>query len=181
MKFQDYFSQWLLRIFLPGMKKDRTHFKKSIQKASKVLISCPRDMKKGHTEKAVSGLAGLFPRQGVILLYPGFKEDESSGSEKKISSTPVLIPNLKRQSLWMLMRSAELRALSRRSFDLFLDLDPEFNLMNCYLSRSLKAPVRITFQKPYSQSFYNLVYQPTRGSEYGKQLEGLLKFLKAFI
>ena len=177
LTFSQRISEFLIRFFYPSRSSSPVHFKNTLHKASRVLVSC-----KTADPPAVgiiSMISDLFPRKGtvVIIEQPGDKTGSTKLENVKVK--PFYLGPVK-DSLFHLSRNERLNSLLAHRFDLFIDLDPEFNLLTCYLARRLNAPVRIGFKKEASARYYNLEYNGV-SKTYLKNLEGLLHFMKGLL
>ena len=181
MTFQETISQHLIRLFVHPISRNRPiNFNTHLKKATRILIACPSSEKVTSHSKTISDFTHLFPRENLVVLFPDL---ESYSPEKHtiqlLIDHPLTFPNLKKQNLYHLLRAQSLKQLAEQPFDVLLDLDPDFSLLNAYLCRLLRPPLRISLSKPYSNAFYNLQYNGKANAPYAKRLERLLQFLKS--
>jgi len=162
----------LIKIFVhPVFRNQPVDFKTHLKKANKILISCPTGEKALYQ---IPRFIDLFPRKRAIVLHQG----SSISNTNKYS---VISFDTSKQKFWNLIESKLLKQLTQYNFDVFLDLDPEFNLFTLYLCRFLNCPVRIGFSKLHTNWSYNLEYCTKRDLSYEKKLEGLFQFLQSFL
>jgi len=174
-------SQGIIRVFHANPDKGPVAFSQHLGKAKKVLLLCPNaDLLSNHS-KHICDFINLFPKRGLILLLPGVESyDPENYRLQLLINHPILFSELPRQNLWTIIRSSKVKELSQRQFDLLIDLDPEFSLLNAYLCRALRIPLRIGYSKPYSKAFYNFEFEGKENTPYTKKLESLITFLKPF-
>ncbi len=162
----------LIKIFVHPVFRNRpVDFKTHLKKANKILIFCPTGEK---TLYQIPRFIDLFPRKRAVVLHQG----PSISDTDKYS---VISFDTSKQKFWNLIESKLLKQLTRYNFDVFLDLDPEFNLFTLYLCRFLNSPVRIGFSKLHTNWSYNLEYCTKRDLLYEEKLEGLFQFLQSFL
>jgi hypothetical protein len=81
---------------------------------------------------------------------------------------------------WFLPRPDLLRKVKKSTFDVALDLNRGFALPSSFLCRASQAPLRISFVKPYADSFYNLQVQTTQSKNVSEDYSKLLKCIEMF-
>jgi len=124
----------------------------------------------------------LFPRQNLTVIQPDLKKYNADQNKiQRILNHSVTSPDTPRQNLWHILRSKPLKELVKQNYDVFLDLDPHFSLLNIYLCLKLHPPVRISFPKTRINSVYNFQYKEKPGTPYPEKLNGLLQFLQNLI
>jgi len=171
MTFQKTIVPALIKLFVhPVFRRQPLDFKTHLKKANKILICSPGG------EKVVASIPRfieLFPHKKTIVLHQGSPIADTDNYSVISFDTP-------KQKFWNLIESKLLKQLTSYKFDVFLDLDPEFNLFTLYLCRFLNSPVRIGFSKLHTSWSYNLEYCVQKDLSYEKKLEGLLQSLHSF-
>ena len=161
----------LIRFFVHPVFRNRPlDFKTSLKKANKILICSPG----GKAYSCIPKFIELFPKKETIILHQG---SSTSNTDKY----PVIFFDPTKQKFWDIIEPKLLKQLTRHNFDVFLDLDPEFNLFTLYLCRFLNPPVRIGFSKLHTNWSYNLEYCTKKDIPYENKIEGLLRFLESFL
>ena len=183
MTLQEIISRGLMRFFVPPISRNQTvDFKTHLKEAARVLISCPDGKEIFCCSATVAKFANLFPREGLIILCPNVEKYSIEKYKlQQLLNSPIHFPDVTKHSLWSIFKSRTLKQLEQNHFDLLLDLNPHFSLLNLYLCRLLRPPLRIGFAKPHSKRLYNLQYNGKPGTSYGNKLEGLLRLLQSLL
>jgi hypothetical protein len=183
MTVQQTISERIIQYFVHPISKDHPiHFRDHLKKATRILIVCPSDGKITAHSKTISEIIRLFPQQDLVVLVPG--SDVNSAEMEKIQlliDHAIITSNLEKHSLWSLLTSKSLKQLNHHRFEVLLDLNPEFSLLNIYLCRLLHPPVRIAFSKPHSSRYYNVCYNGKPSTSYNKKFERFSAFLKSLL
>ena len=146
------------------------------------MISCPVKEEVTLHAPTLLKFIKLFPRQNVTVLHPGLKKYNPEQNKIQLAlHHPVISPNIPKQNLWSILRSKSLKELTQQKFDVLLDLDPDFSLLNIYLCLRLHPPIRISFSKSKINWIYNFQYNEKPGTPYNDKLTGLLQFLQNLI
>lgn len=178
MTLQETIFQGPIRFFMHPFSRNRPiDFKTHLKKTNRVLISCPPGKEHVSCSKAIAHITSLFPGEGLVVLYPDHEEIKTHPSP----NNAIHFMNISEKYLWNIIRSRALKQLAQHRFDVLLDMDPEFSLLNIYLCRLLRPPVRICFPKPYSEHYYNLQYNGKPNTPYPQKLEGLFQFLQSLL
>lgn len=182
MTLREKIGKELVRVFVhPLHPSQPVDYKNSLKKAKRVLIALPTDME-SIPKDTIANFIHLFPRKGLVILNPDHPTRRPEQAEiPPFLNCPVLSPKISRKNPLGLINSKSVKQLCTNSFDVFLDLDPDFSLLNVYLCRALLSPLRISFSKPYSHQFYNLEYKGKFAASYTKNLENLFQLLKSLI
>ena len=176
MTVQDKLSQAIIYLFLnPFRRHNPVDFQDVLNKADTVLISCPVIKESPITSEIIHRYMTLFSAKTCTLICP-----DTTGNALHGPIDSALLLDFSKQTLWHVLRSEVLKKLSETNWDVLLDLDTEFNILNAYLSRKLQPILSIGFQKPYSQKFLNLEYNSQSTDPYNKKLDGLFRFLQQF-
>ena len=193
MKLRDIVEQGIIRFFVyPFHRNEPVDFKTCLKKATHVLISCPAGKGAPSYSTTIKKLTKLFSKKKLILLYPDV--EKYSPEKFKIqhvlkypvcfndtSSPAIFFPDISKQNLWNLLRSNSMKQFKKQRFDVLLDLDPKFSLINIYLCRLLHPSIRVSFSKPYSKYFYNIQYNGNPDTQYPDRLQGLYRFLRTLL
>ncbi len=175
----DTIEQTLIRFFIHPLIKDETvNFKAHLKDAKQVLLLGFS----GKTFKAhrsiIKAFTLLFPKASRTILISDDDERSTKGKKvKKEQNVSIVTMELKRPHLWYLMRSELLKKMRDESYDVLLDLNPNFSSLGAYLCRTLHPPVRIGFMKPTGHRFYNVEYNGDPGGSFPDRLEGLFLFI----
>ena len=162
----------LIKIFVHPVFRNRpVDFKTHLKTANKILIVCSTGEK---TISQIPRFIDLFPCKKAVVLH----HDPSISDTNKYS---IISFDTSKQKSLNLIESKLLKELAHYNFDVFLDLDSEFNLFTLYLCRFLNSRVRIGFSKLHTNWSYNLEYRTKRDLPYEKKLEGLFQFLQSFL
>ena len=182
MRFQETIDQGLIRFFIhPFFQNKPIDFRTFLRSATRVLISCPAGGEMGSCGGVVGKYTTLFPRKDVRFLCPDVNHPSSKKSDRNTGiMNSVSLPDIHKMSLWNFRRSKSLEQLHEQRFDVLIDLDPDFNLLNVYLCRFIQPPVRVGFSKPFGHHYYNIQYNGSDES-YAANLEGLFNFLHALV
>jgi hypothetical protein len=186
MTLRDSIAERRVRYFInPFQKPDVVDFKKTLKKASRILIVMPAGTNHRIVPRALKHLDAAFPASRFTWIHPGryagMNPGASSGLESRDLNHAVLYLHLKKQTVGQLKKSQVLSGLGREHFDALLDLDPEFSLVGIYLSKLRRFPLNIGFSKPFSGRYYNILYNASHEATYEEKLSGLFRFLKSFI
>jgi len=73
-----------------------------------------------------------------------------------------------------------LRKVKKSTFDIALDLNPEFDLFSAFVCRASLAPVRVGFAKENADMFYNMQIQVDTGSGIAGAYRSLLRCMEMF-
>ncbi|MBN2028618.1 hypothetical protein JW824_00080 [bacterium] len=153
-----------------------------MKKENRFLISCPAKEEVLPHASTITNFMKLIPRQNLTVIQPDLKKYNADHDKiQHALDHPVISPNTPKQNLWNILKSKSLKGLVQQKFDVFLDLDPHFSLLNIYLCLKLHPPVRISFPKPRINSVYNFQYNEKPGTPYSEKLNGLLQFLQNLI
>lgn len=183
MRLQEVIARGMIGLFVRPMAGDApVNFKAGLKKARRVLISCPPGEEIFSNSKVVTDLTSLFPKEGLVVIQPGHEAYslENYGIQCLLNH-PVAFVGVPKQSDWRLFRSRTLRRLSEHRFDVLVDLDPDFSLLNAFLCRLLHPPIRMSFSKNFSRRFYNLEYTGKPGAPYTERLDGFFRFLRSLV
>jgi hypothetical protein len=178
MTLQETVFQGLIRFFFHPFPRNRSiDFKTQLKKTNRVLISCPPGKEHVSFSKAITDIVSLFPKEGLVVLTP----DREGIKTHPSPNNAIHSMYISEKNPWNIIRSPALKQLAQHRFDVLLDMDPEFSLLNIYLCRLLRPPVRICFPKPYSEHYYNLQYNGKPNTPYPQKIEGLFQFLQSLL
>jgi hypothetical protein len=177
MNLKNSIEERMVRYFVnPLIKLKPVDFKKTLKKASRILIILPSSTGYHVYPKTIKQVETVFQGSHLTLIHSG----QPLHSEKQNLSHPVIYLHVKKQSLWQLKNSPVLSAVSREQFDVLLDMDPEFNLAGIYLAKRRPFLLCIGLSKPLVGRYYNLLYNGSPEATYEEKLSGLFRFLKSF-
>ena len=183
MALRETIEQGIIRFFFHPFSKDKPiDFKTSLKEASQILIACSPGPQMDEYNVIIDEFIQLFPDKNVtlLLLHSKTKSTENSGRQKLLGNV-IHVTDIQKMRLWHFRRSQSLKQLKGKRFEVLIDLDPEFNLLNIYLCRVVQPTIRIAFTKPYSDRFYNVQYNGKPDTPFDKNIEGLLNFLRSLI
>src|SRR4030043_1819809 len=127
MEFSEWFNQQLVRFFVnPGHKGKVISFSSSIKNSKTVLISytAEEDVQPGTLLKFVE----LLPKSEFTILI---KDQTGTYLHPWLSGAGPLILTLPHDlchpTFWNAVHSDFVQNLTSRSFDTYIDLDPEYN------------------------------------------------------
>lgn len=173
----------MIRLLLRPHQRNKTvDFKNALREATRILIFCPTEQTTVSCADQIENLTRLFSGYEIVLLHT-----EAAGYSpetyriQNLFDSLVTVSNIPKGNLWKTGRSKEIQQIIDKPFDIYMDLDPDFNLLSLYLCRRLQPAVRIGLTKPHSIHFYNLLYNGKGGTPYKERLEGLYKFLRAVL
>jgi hypothetical protein len=177
------FEEVLIRIFInPHFEDETIDFKSRFKKAKRILISYPPGREFEDCRPMLDVFTKLFPKQNLTILHFDVKKYNPQRAHIHRQLYPYLtLPDIPRQSLMSFAKSKSLKTLRQLTFDILFDLDPNFNLLNAYLCRMLKPPIRVGFKKACSSSYYNIEYNVETDSSYSSKLQGLINMLQSMI
>jgi len=81
---------------------------------------------------------------------------------------------------WFTPGSGLLRKVKKSTFDIALDLNPEFDLFSAFVCRESRAPVRVGFAKENADIFYNMQIQVDKASGVAGAYRSLLRCMEMF-
>ena len=178
MTFQDKMAQGIIHLlFNPFHRHKPVDFHNVLNEANTVLITCPIKDESSITPDILKHTLKLFPGKKCHFICP----DDAGTGLADSSGHHILRLDFSKHNLWNILRSEVLKKCSEKNWDIFLDLDSEFNILNAYLTRKLQPTLSIGFQKPYSQKFLNMEYNSRSADPYSKKLDGLFNFLQKFL
>ena len=182
MRLQETIDQGLIRFFIhPFFRNKPIDFRTFLKRATRVLISCPAEEEMDSGGAMIGKYTKLFPRKDVRFLCPDVNNSGSKMSHlKTVMRNSIALPDIPKMSLWSFRRSKSLEQLHEQRFDVLIDLDPDFNLLNVYLCRFIRPSVRVGFSKPFGHRYYNIQYNGSDTS-YAVNLEGLFNFLLSLV
>jgi len=182
MRLQETIDQGLIRFFIhPFFQNKPIDFRTFLKSATRVLISCPAGEEMDSGGAMFGEYTKLFPRKDVRFLCPDVNHSSSKKSDLNTwIMNSVALPDIPKMSLWSFRRSKSLAQFHEQRFDVLIDLDPDFNLLNVYLCRFIQPPVRVGFSKPFGHRYYNIQYNGSDTS-YAANLEGLFNFLLSLV
>lgn len=167
-------SKQFIHFFInPFSKKKTVDYKILLKNSKRILLSCPAEEEKIDYGASIDQFSNLFSEKTIVIIYP----EEAVKTCKLISHKYKNSPKKIKYNLWYLLCSSVLKQLKRNKYDVFIDLDPNFSILNFLLCRSLMPSLRISFVKPHSKQFYNLCYNYNHTISYSKNRKGLYNFL----
>ncbi|GEM_PF-3061774 len=172
-----------IRFFVnPGFRDRPIDYRENLKKCRDVLICYPIFDDAIRYSAELSEINSIFSNKNLSIIHFGY--DRYTPEKHKLQSLfdhPIKFLDVTRQNLWNIVRSKSIRELSAHSFDLFIDLDIRFNLINIYLCRLLRPAVRVCFSKPYCNHFYNVQYRTSINSPYKEKLKSLTNFFNTLL
>ncbi len=175
----DYLSALFIRFFInPFSSKNSSEYRYLMNDSSTIILSCPAEEKNKDFGISIKKFSNLFKNKPVTILYPehtveGCKIETNhriNDYPKKINYNPLHF-----------IHSHNLDNLYNKKCDVFIDLDPNFNLLNILLCRQLNPAVRISFNKPNSSHFYNIRYNINPQKSYSENRSNLYTFLRSMM
>jgi hypothetical protein len=134
-KLQEFFLRYL---YHPRKIREQTAFQSHIKNARNILIYCPSQNNLPDYRRRLSK---VFRRCVINIIYP----------VSKISGTFADVKG---------GQDYHFDRLIQPHYDVFIDLDPDPNLVNMYLCRLLQPGVTIGYEKAYAHFYYNFQIHP---------------------
>lgn len=152
-------------------------FTEAITQARRPIVFLPESTSEASSiESILKFLAQRFHTSKVTLVAR--KEVVSSLPDHRGFSILTFTPD--ELDALFLPRQELLRKMKKSTFDVALDLNVRFALPSSYLCRASEAPLRISFVKPYADSFYNFQIQTGQSSNLTQVYSQLLKCIEMF-
>jgi hypothetical protein len=170
-------EKWIRFFINPFQKREPLDFKKTLKKASRILILLPASDANRVTPRILSQAETAFPGSLITLVHPG----SGGPSEGKTLSHPVLYLHMNNRGIRQLLRSQVLMSCARDPYDLLFDLDPDFNPVGYYLARLKPGMVSVGFVKPYSARYYRIQYNASKEANFEEKASCLFQFMKGFV
>ena len=169
-------EKWIRFLIHPFWKPGAIDFKKALKKASRILVVLPSSSSNRIYSKILKQIEGVFQGSHMVFIDPGSVPQ----TENQQLSHAILYLHMKRQTFRQLRKSHVLTNFSRETYDMLLDLDPDFSLVGFYIARLNRLSLTAGFSKPCSDRYYNIQYKGSAESTYEEKCLGLIRFLKAF-
>lgn len=154
MKITQQMQEFFLRYFYhPFPKWEQTSFQGNIKEAKNILVYCPNQSSITEYRKQLNK---VFKRCFINIIYPISSATKAITHTKNFQSYPV-----SSGSIIKTHRLSQFDKLIQKQYDLFIDLDPDPNLVNMYLCRMLRPGVSIGYEKAYAKFYYNFLIHST--------------------
>ncbi len=165
----------LLKMFISPFSKDTpVDYKQTLKKARSILIGAAPGQGSSFNGLFCEEIAKIFPDKAIYMLYTEIPGTELSALPGHIAlSFPVANPNL-----FQIVKSPVIKKLHAKRIDVFIDLDPEFNLLHAYICKKLNPSLRVSFKKKYSNIYSNLQFTLTSKQDLTGASARLIQFLK---
>lgn len=161
----------------PFTQNSQTEYRYLMNDSSNIMVSCPAEEKNKNFGIPVKKFTELFADKSVTILYPEHTIEEC----KIISNNTNGYPKKIKYNFLHLIQSNNISQFNNQKFDILIDLDPNISLLNLMLCRQLNPALRISFDKPESNHFYNIRYTYNSTKSYSENRSGLYTFLKSMI
>jgi hypothetical protein len=141
--------------------------------ASHILIAMPADPEWHHCKDELDGMLSRFRDKKVVLLgAPQSRQTLAKG--QWVTANPDM-------SLWRAGRKPGLWEQLDPLTDLFLDLNPDFSLLNLLICHRLRPTVRFCFDKPYCHNYYNFICSASPARSFSHRIQWLNRFLEPIL
>lgn len=181
MTSSDSISQKLINFFTHSFSQNQpVNFRQLMHNPVSVLILFPSIIKLDWC-KDIRKFTTLFPQSRIVLFHPGIEKKSSERDQiELLFDLPITFLESPRHDLYHLIKSDTLREIRQLHFDILIDLNPDFCLLNVCLSRVLNPPIRIGFSKSKGNWAYNIQYNVEAEIPYLEKLKGLHQFMQSF-
>jgi hypothetical protein len=161
MKLDQKIQEFFLRYFYHSHRiREQTSFPIHIKNARNILIYCPNQNNLTDYRRQLNK---VFRRCFINIIYPVSKISQTFVDLKGIRDYPV-----SSGSIIKTHQFSHFDRLIQPHYDVFIDLDPDPNLVNMYLCRLLQPEITIGYEKAYANFYYNFLIHPqesTPGSD----------------
>lgn len=170
-----------------GLWYSRFHFRKStdavleftdaVRRSKRALVVLPGATKDPSSlQWVIRYLVDRFSEGSLVLVV---REELSSwlAGDRRYELLPYGDADMGR---WFTPGTGLLRKVKKSTFDIAVDLNPEFDLFGAFVCRESRAPVRVGFVKENADMFYNLQIQVGVGSGVAGAYRSLLRCMEMF-
>ena len=123
-------------------------------------------------------LSAFLPEIGA--LFPVGKRSVllSDACRDAVPDMDCLIYKPEDRTFLSLPSSQLIAQIKVQQFDLIISLLPDFDLFTAYLSLHSKIMLRVTFQAPCADHYFNMIVCPDSNSELNVKMDSLVKYLR---
>jgi len=166
-------QEFIIRCFYhPLQLNKRINFKDTIQNVQTILVYCPEESLINDIHK---NLKQIFKTAGIHYILP---YEKSNNIHRITKSGHVYY--LYKNSVYKSQKSDSYKTLSKQKIDLFIDLDREPNILNCFLCRMLLPAICLSYHKPFSDYYYNFQYQPASYNPTRERFKNIYQILSSW-
>ena len=147
-------------------------FRKSFGAARHLLFILPENTELCRTlAEYLPGIGALFPagKRSVLL---------SDACRKEVPGLDHWTYKPEDRTLFSLPSAQLIARLKAEKFDLVISLVPDFDLFTAYLSLHSEAILRVTFQAPLIDHYFNMIVCPDSSSDVNVKMGSLVKYLR---
>jgi hypothetical protein len=171
---RSYINKFLKAVNHPIIFKKSFNFKHTLQASRNILITCPADNDISIFGKNFKTISSIFPDKALTILYLSPDNNEHIQTHHLITSLQIPNPNLRN-----IFKSKLLKQLLQCPFDVFIDLDPNFCLLNSIICWILHPQIRIGFNKYMSKHLFNFLYINQPNTSYKENIIKLYKLIQS--
>ena len=168
---------WYSRFHFRKSKDTPREFTDAIRRSQRALVVLPRSAKDpASLQGIIRYLVDRFSG-GSLLIVASRELTSWLASDKRYTVVAYGTEDVGR----VFTPGVELlRKVKKSTFDVALDLNPDFDLFSAFVCRASLAPIRVGFVKDNADLFYNLQIQVGKGSGVAGAYRGLLRCLEMF-
>lgn len=171
MKIMEKIGYYYIRYFLNPLNAEKTvNFTQSFNNAKTVFVIPPADYDKNKEKLALEEIENIFPDREISFFKPDNSILLCQNSNRCIYTSRFM----------QILKSPGIKNLSGLKTDILIDLEQNFNLLTIFIAKSLSAPVKISFDKPFSKPFFNLRFKPAQSESFENSLKEMCHFLQGF-
>jgi len=168
---------WYSRFHFRKSKDTVLEFTDAVRRSKRALVVLPGAAKDPSSlQWVIRYLVDRFADGSLVIVV---RQELSSwlASDKRYEVLPYGDADV---GQWFTPGSGLLRRVKKSTFDIALDLNPEFDLFSAFVCRASLAPVRIGFAKENADLFYNMQIQVGTGSGIAGAYRSLLRCMEMF-
>ncbi|MBE0557833.1 MAG: hypothetical protein IH628_11430 [Proteobacteria bacterium] len=168
---------WYSRFQFRKSKDALLEFTDAVRRAKRALVVLPRTPKDpASLQWVIRYLVDRFARGSLIIVA---RQEFSSwlAADKRYE---ILVYGDADVGPWFTPDVGLLRKLKKSTFDIAIDLNPEFDLFSAFVCRASLAPVRVGFVKDNADVFYNFQIQVGKGAGIAGAYRSLLRCMEMF-
>lgn len=168
---------WYSRFHFRKSKDTLFEFTDAIRRARRVLVVLPRTAKDpASLQWMLRSLVDRFA-QGSMTIVARQEFFSWLASDKRYE---ILAYENKDMGRWFTPGDELLRKLKKSTFDVAIDLNPDFDLFSAFVCRASLAPIRVGFVKDNADVFYNLQIQVGKGSGLAGAYRSFVRCMEMF-
>jgi len=174
MAFSRSMQEKLIRYTIhPFFRNKQISFKTHLKNSRTILISLPGLSSKKAATGIVNTIHNVFQGKKIVLISDNCNKELYAG----FCTNYLEINNF---DLLKDSRMPSIKEISDMTVNVFLDLNPDLKLLNIFLCKQLRADIRISFRKDYSEHYYNFEYGANKSEDIELNILNLIHFIEKF-